>query len=103
VDGLEIVGNNLRWDIRTDHPTTYHVTLSYSSPAPSAAPGTTFSLNFGGQTLTGTASATANERAVAILDLGTLDIEPGKLQPLTLTLTGTRQPLHFFEVNLAPQ
>jgi alpha-L-fucosidase len=103
VDGLEIAGNSLNWEIRTDHLATYHVTLSYSSPTTTAVPGSNFSLNFAGQTLTGAASATANERAVATIDLGTLRIEPGKLQPLTLTLTGTRQPLHFFEADLAPE
>ena len=103
VDGLEIAGNSLSWRIRTDLPATYHVTLSYSSPSPSATPGTVFSLNYGGQTLTAAAPATANERTVATIDLGTLRIMPGKLQPLTLTLTGTHQPVHFFEVDLAPE
>ena len=103
VDGLEIPGNSLSWNIRTDKPATYHVTLSYSSLSPTAATGTNFSLNCSGQTLTGAALPTANERAVATIDLGVLKIKRGELQPLTVVQTGNRQPIHFFEVDLTPQ
>jgi len=102
VDGLENPASSLSWQIRTDRRTSYHVTLKTSSLSPTAAPGTMYSLRFGDQTLTAAAPATAKPTDVATIDLGTLHVTPGEVQPLVLTQTGTQRPMHFFEIDLAP-
>ena len=102
VDGLEREGNRLSWNIRTDRVANYRVSLRYSSTSPTAAPGTSFSLRFGDQTLSAAAPATANEHAVATVDMGTLHISPAEAKALTVTQTGAPQLMHFFELDLMP-
>ena len=100
VDGLEKPGNQLQWDVRADRAQRFAVEVKYSTPQPArTAPGK-FIVKMGDTTLTGSIEATSDPRQVKTVRLGELNIKPGALQDLNLTVEGSDETVHFFEIDM---
>ena len=102
VDGLEKPENALRWEVRVDDPTRFQVVIRYSTPRPKLNSEARIVVNLGQQVLSAPVMATSGERRVEALHLGEIAMSPGKLETLQVTLAGTSDKVHFFEVDLTP-
>jgi alpha-L-fucosidase len=100
VDGLEKTGNSLTWNVRSDRPQRFVAELKYSTPKPEYAAGGKFVVKMGDTTLTAPIEATSGARKLTTVKLGELEVKPGALQDITVTVEGSSEPVHFFEVGL---
>lgn len=100
VDGLEKPGNSLTWKVRSDRAQRFVAELKYSTPKPEYAAGGRFVVKMGEKTLTAPIEATSGARKLATVKLGELEVKPGALQDVTVTVEGASGPVHFFEVDL---
>lgn len=100
VDGLEKPDNLLAWKVRTDHARRFAVDLKYSTPNPARTPGSKFVVRMDETTLTAPIEATSSARQWTTVRLGELEIKPGALQSVTVTIEGAGDPVHFFELDL---
>jgi len=100
VDGLEKTGNSLTWKVRSDRPQRFVAELKYSTPKPEYAAGGRFVVKMGDTTLTAPIEATSGARKLTTVKLGELEVKPGALQDITVTVEGSSEPVHFFEVGL---
>jgi len=100
VDGLEKPGNLLTWNVRADRPQRFAVDLKYSTPKPTYPAGSKFLVKKGDTVLTAPIAATPGARQLKTVRLGELEIKPGELQDITVTVEGGGDPVHFFELDL---
>lgn len=100
VDGLEKPGNLLTWHVRADHPQRFVAELKYSTPKATYGPGSKFVVKMGGTVLTVPIEATENPKQMKTVRLGELEVKPGALQNITITMEGSGDPVHFFEIDL---
>jgi alpha-L-fucosidase len=100
VDGLEKPGNVLTWNVRADRVQRFAVEVKYSTPKATRAAGSRFVVKMGEKVLTAPIEATSSARQLTTVRLGELEIQPGVLQDLTVTVEGGGDPVHFFEVDL---
>jgi len=100
VDGLEKPGNLLAWDVRAEHAQRFAVDLKYSTPKPARAAGGKFVVKIGDTVLTAPIEATSSARQLQTVRLGEVEIKPGALQKMTVTVEGGGDPVHFFEIDL---
>lgn len=100
VDGLEKAGNLLTWNVRTDRAQHFSVELKYSTPKPTWAAASKFVVTIGKTRLTIPIEATPSAREMRAVRMGEINIEPGKLQDMTVTVEGGGDPVHFFEIDL---
>lgn len=101
VDGLEKLGNSLKWSVRVDKPTRFHVGIRYSTPDSKPIDGTRLTVHLGTNVLSAPVVATSGEKQLETLSLGEIDLKPGALETLTVTQEGSAK-VHFFEVDLTP-
>ena len=100
MDGLEKPGNSLTWNVRSDRAQRFVAELKYSTPKPAREAGGRFVVKMGETTLTAPIEATSGARKLMTVKLGELEIKPGALKDVTVTVEGTSEPVHFFEVDL---
>ena len=100
VDGLEKAGNLLTWNVRTDRAQRFSVELKYSTPKPTWTTASKFVVMIGKTRLTAPIEATPSAREMRTVRMGEINIEPGKLQDMTVTVEGGGDPVHFFEIDL---
>lgn len=100
VDGLQKEGNSLTWKIRTDKALRFALEVKYSTPKDESTPNRKFAVKLGDKTFTGAIEATAGPRQMKTLPMGEVEIKPGALQDLTITIEGGGDPVHFFEIDL---
>lgn len=100
VDGLEKPGNMLTWNVRADRVQRFAVELKYSTPKPTRAGASRFVVKMGETTVSAPIEATSGARVLKTVRLGELEVEPGALQDVMVTVEGDREPVHFFEVDL---
>jgi hypothetical protein len=100
VDGLEKPGNMLTWNVRADRVQRFAVEVKYSTPKPAREAGGRFVVKMGETVLTTPIEATSGARQLKTVRLGELEVKPGALQDVTVTVEGGGEPLHFFEVDL---
>jgi hypothetical protein len=102
VDGLEKAGNSLTWHVRSDKARRYEVEVKYSTPKSARTEGGRFVVKVGDKVLTVPIEATPGPKQLTAVNSGTIEIPAGALQDMTITVEGTSEPVHFFEVDLKP-
>jgi alpha-L-fucosidase len=102
VDGLEKAGNSMTWNVRSDKVRRYEVEVRYSTPKAVRTEGGSFIVRMGDKVLRAPIEATPGPKQMTTARLGTLEVQAGALQAMTITLEGTAEPVHFFEVDLRP-
>ena len=100
VDGLDKPGNVLTWNVRADRAQRFAVELKYSTPKATRAVGSKFVVQVGDTTLMAPIEATSSARQLTTVRLGEVEIKPGALQDVTVTMEGGGDPAHFFELDL---
>ncbi len=102
VDGLGKPGNALRWNVRVDEPSRFKVAIRYSSPESKTHPEARFVVHLGERVLNAPVTGTSGEHGITTLQVGELELKPGELQPLTVSLDSQEEVIHFFEIDLTP-
>jgi len=100
VDGLEKSGNSLTWDVRSDELRSYTVEVKYSTPKPPRSQEGRFVIKVGNQVVSTPIQATPGPKHITTAEPGTLKIQANDLEKMTLTVEGTTEPVHFFEIDL---
>ncbi len=101
VDGLERPGSSLSWRLRATQAARVTVTLRYSTPE--TVGGGAIRVSYAGRILTAPVVATASATAMRSVVLGTINVKPGPLSPLTLTVDGASgSKPHIFDLTLTP-
>lgn len=100
IDGLDKPGNLLTWNVRADRARRFDVELKYSTPRSTRSVANKFVVKLGDKVLTAPIEATHTARQLTTVRLGELEIKPGELQNLTVTVEGGIDPVHFFEIDM---
>jgi hypothetical protein len=78
------------------------VEVRYSTPKAVRAEGGRFLVKMGDKILKAAIEATPGPKQMTTARIGTLEVQAGTLQNMTITVEGTEEPVHFFEVDLKP-
>jgi hypothetical protein len=97
---LQKPGSLLTWNVRADRPERFAVDLKYSTPQATYPKGGKFVVKKGDTVLTAPIEATPGARQLKTVSLGELEVKPGELQDITVTVEGSNEPVHFFELDL---
>ena len=102
VDGLEKPGNALKWNVRVDEPSRFKVAIRYRTPESKTHHETRFVVRLGERVLNAPVTGSSGEHGITTLQVGELEMKPGELQPLSVSLDSEEGAIHFFEIDLTP-